>query len=240
MADLALVTADKLSVEQSVIQETQAAGEALTAGDLVTFDPATGKFVKADADASDADAPLMVALKSVSAGIGVTAIKKGVVDGFDLSALAYGQAVYLSKTAGKLATAVAGVNEVQTVTITGTPTGGTFTLSFRGEETAALAHNADGAAVQAALVALASIGAGGVTVSGSAGGPSTVTFTGALAGGNVPLLVLSDNSLTGGTDPDATIEAATGGVTQRKVGYVIPAAYTVLGSAYDKLLFVDC
>ena len=110
----------------------RSAGEALLAGDVVTFDPGTGKFVKADADASDAGAPLMVATKPVSAGIGVTAIKKGVVDGLDLSALAYGQAVYLSKTAGKLATAVAGVNEVQTVTITGTPTGGTFTLSNSG------------------------------------------------------------------------------------------------------------
>jgi hypothetical protein len=35
-------------------------------------------------------------------------------------------------------TAITAVNEVQTVTITGTPTGGTFTLSFKGYTTTAI------------------------------------------------------------------------------------------------------
>lgn len=67
---------------------------------------------------------------------------------------------------------------VKTVTITGTPTGGTFTLSFGGQTTSGIAYNATAAAVQSALVALSSVGAGNATVSGSAGGPYTVTFNG--------------------------------------------------------------
>ena len=63
-------------------------------------------------------------------------------------------------------------NEVQTVTITGTPTGGTWTLEFEGEVTSDLAYNAAASAVQAALEALPTIGAGNVTVSGSAEAPT--------------------------------------------------------------------
>jgi hypothetical protein len=78
------------------------------------------------------------------------------------------------------------VNEVQTVTVTNAATT-TFMLTFGAYTTAAIP--ADGtetaAQVQTALQALASIGAGNVTVTGSAGGPFTVTFVGALAGTNV-------------------------------------------------------
>ena len=40
-------------------------------------------------------------------------------------------------------------DEVQTVTITGGPTGGTFTLTWGGQTTAAIAYNATAATVQA-------------------------------------------------------------------------------------------
>lgn len=57
------------------------------------------------------------------------------------------------------------------------PTNGTFTLTFGGDTTSALAHNATPAQVQTALNALASItSAGGVTVSGIEGGPYQVAF----------------------------------------------------------------
>ena len=48
----------------------------------------------------------------------------------------------------------AGANEVQTISITGSPTGGTFTLSFAGQTTAPIAYNASAATVVAALQAL--------------------------------------------------------------------------------------
>jgi HK97 family phage major capsid protein len=63
-------------------------------------------------------------------------------------------------------------NEVQTVTITGSATGGTFTLTFRGATTSGLAYNAAAATVQTALQGLSTIGSGNATVSGSAGGPT--------------------------------------------------------------------
>src|SRR5689334_9864595 len=73
-----------------------------------------------------------------------------------------------------------GVTEVQTITVTGTPTGGTFKLAALGQTTAAIAYNANAAAVQAALRALSRVGA--VTVTGGAGPgtPWVVTFTGKL------------------------------------------------------------
>lgn len=91
-------------------------------------------------------------------------------------------------------------NEVQTVTITGSPTGGSYTLTFQGQTTGSIAHNAAAAAVQAALVALSNIGMGNVTVTGSTGGPYTCTFGGDLAQLNLPAMTATA-SLTGGTSP---------------------------------------
>lgn len=107
------------------------------------------------------------------------------------------------------ATLVAGVNDIQTLTITGTPTGGTFKLRFKGAVTATINHNANAAAIDSALEALATIGTGNVAVTGS--GPFTVTFGGDLAGELMPLLELDTNSLTGGSSPDVTIAHTTPG-----------------------------
>lgn len=64
----------------------------------------------------------------------------------------------------------------QTVTLTDV-TAGTFKLGVGDVETAAIAFNAVATAVQAALAAI--VGTGNVAVSGNAGGPWTVDFTGA-------------------------------------------------------------
>lgn len=97
----------------------------------------------------------------------------------------------------------AGVPEVQTVTITGAPTGGTFTLTLDGETTTAIAYNASAADVQAALEALSNVD--GVAVTGS--GPYVVTFAGYV---NVPQMTATA-SLTGGTTPGVTVATTTGG-----------------------------
>lgn len=107
-------------------------------------------------------------------------------------------------------------NRVQTVTLTGSPTGGTFTLTGGGATTGTIAFNASAATVQTAIRTL-----GGefsaATVSGSAGGPWTVTLNQGAAG-PVPL-ALGTNSLTGGTTPSVTIAAvAPTGTTLRAVG----------------------
>lgn len=91
----------------------------------------------------------------------------------------------------------AGTNEVQTVTIDAAVTGGTFTLSFENAETAGIAYNAAAATVQTALEGLLTIGSSNVSVTGSAGGPYTVTFQGDLAATDVELLVGDGSSLTG-------------------------------------------
>jgi hypothetical protein len=103
-------------------------------------------------------------------------------------------------------------NEVQTVTITGAPTGGSFTLTYSGQTTGAIAFDATAAAVAAALEGLSNIGAGDVT---TAGGPFpgtavTVEFTGALAGVNVAQMTAT-SSLTGGTSPAVTVSTVTEG-----------------------------
>lgn len=87
-----------------------------------------------------------------------------------------------------------------TVTITGTPTGGDFTLSLNGATTAPIAYNATGANVAAALNALSGVtGVSGITGSGSAGGPHTITLPG-------PGVLAGDGSgLTGGTTPSVTV-----------------------------------
>jgi hypothetical protein len=101
-------------------------------------------------------------------------------------------------------------NEVQTVTITGGPTGGTFTLTWSGQTTAAIAYNATAAAVQAALEALSNIAPGDVVVTGNAGGPYTLTWGGTQLGEDVAAPTAT-GSFTGGTTPGVTIATTTAG-----------------------------
>lgn len=109
---------------------------------------------------------------------------------------------------------VGGVSEVQTIATTGVPTGGTFTLKYRGQETAAIAYNAAASAIASALQALTNIGATGVTATGGIlPTPVAVAFAGPLANTDVFMLQLGTNSLTGGTAPTVTIAQTTQGIT---------------------------
>lgn len=104
----------------------------------------------------------------------------------------------------------AGVDEVQTVTIGGGPTGGTLTLTFGGQTTGNIAYNAAASAVEDALEAISSIGAGNIRVTGSAGGPYSVTFLRALGRQNVAQMTAA-HALTGGTSPSVAVATATAG-----------------------------
>ena len=122
----------------------------------------------------------------------------------------------LALDSGKQYTRYAGTSdEVQTVTITGGPTGGTFTLTYSGQTTAGIPYNASAAAVQTALENLSNIGVGDVVVTGGPGPgtPYTVTFGGALADTNVAQMTASGASLTGGTTPAVNVTTATAGGT---------------------------
>jgi hypothetical protein len=122
---------------------------------------------------------------------------------------------------------ISGANEVQTVTITGTPTGGTFTLAYWGQTTTAIAYNANAATVQAALEALPGIGVGNVAVTGGPGPgtPYVVTFQNALAGRDIAALT-AVGSFTGGASPAVAVTTTTPGgpaerfqITMASVGF---------------------
>jgi hypothetical protein len=100
-------------------------------------------------------------------------------------------------------------NEVQQFDL-GEASDGTFTITFAGETTAAIAYNANAAAVKAALEALSNIDPGDVTVTGGAlpGTAVVITFGGQYAGQDVPEITIADGSLTGAT---VTIETTTAG-----------------------------
>lgn len=105
------------------------------------------------------------------------------------------------------------VDEVQSVTITGDPTGGTFTLTYSGQTTAGIPFNASAAAVQSALVALSNIGTGDVIVTGPTDDVYLVTFTNAFQGTNVAQMTASAGGLTGGTSPGVTVATVTAGTS---------------------------
>lgn len=103
-------------------------------------------------------------------------------------------------------------SEVQTITITGTPTGGTFTLTFNGQTTAPIAYNATNTTVDTALEALSTVGAGNVVVTGGPGPgtPYVVTFSGTLAAQDVPAITAT-GSFTGGATPAIAVVTTTPG-----------------------------
>lgn len=83
-----------------------------------------------------------------------------------------------------------------TVTVAGAPTGGTYTLTVNGFQTAGIAFGAAAAVVATAINALSGVtGVAGVTATGSV----NLTFP-------VPVTLTGDGSgLTGGTDPGVTV-----------------------------------
>lgn len=120
-------------------------------------------------------------------------------------------------------------DEVQTLAITGVPTGGTYTLTFDGQTTAAITYNANAAAVTSALVALSNVASGDITVTGTY--PNfTVTYGGAYADTNVGPLTKT-SSLTGGTAPNVAIATTTD-------GYYAPKVVAESGGTYEAAPFV--
>lgn len=122
---------------------------------------------------------------------------------------------------------VDGVSEVQTLTIGGTPTGGTFKLrrsQITGPITWVSTNATLVAAIDAALEALAAIGVGGVVTAALSltAGIGTITLTFA-ATGPQPLIAVDTNNLTG-TSPTLAIALTTAGVTGTGGGQAGPGA----------------
>lgn len=160
---------------------------------------------------------------------------------------------------------VPATSEVQTVALTvnqGQTLGGTFTLTFDGETTGAIAYDANAAAVKAALEATASLNPGDITVvAGQAANSWVITFGGRFAGTDVAALTGSASSLTGtgaavgittGTAGGAVgsegagsetvrgvlrhaVDTGASGATTRYLGNLVVAGIL----KYDKLVGVD-
>lgn len=112
----------------------------------------------------------------------------------------------------------AAANESQLISFTGVPTGGTFKLEFDDGEvsnaTANITYSAGltAATIETALEALPNVEPADVTVTGSNGGPFTVTFAGQYAGQDIAMLIVLDEALTGGTTPHVVVTQSSGGV----------------------------
>lgn len=113
----------------------------------------------------------------------------------------------------------AGTNSIHTLTIGGTPTAGSFTITYDGQTTGAITWSATNstlvANIDAALEALTNIGTGGVvTATGTmTSGIGTITIT---AGVNLAKQVISTMTCTSsltGTSPTLGIAQTTPGVT---------------------------
>jgi hypothetical protein len=103
-------------------------------------------------------------------------------------------------------------NQAYSLTITGSPTGGTFAITVVVDgvsaTTSGLAYNANAAAIQTAIRALSNVGSGNANVTGS--GPFAIEFVSGLA--NTPVTLTADGALlTGGTSPAASVSTTAAG-----------------------------
>jgi hypothetical protein len=144
--------------------------------------------------------------------------------GLDAVATSAGGTVTLAGNAFNPTTSFRTISAVRELVLNGVPTGGTFTLTFNGQTTSAIAYNASAATIQAALVALNNIAPADIaSVSGSTlnAGPIVVTFATSFANRNLAELYVNNAGLTGGTSPHVKINAGgisltDGGLTQRR------------------------
>jgi hypothetical protein len=145
---------------------------------------------------------------------------------------------------------IGGVNEVQTLTVTGTPTGGSYTLTFSGQTTAAIPYNAAAADVRTALEALSNVRVGEVAV---AGGPhpgtaitvafggdyehtdvAQMTATGSFTGGSSPAIAVTTTTTSSLTSVVNGVSIASQVYANAAAGAAIP----VYPAQIDSLLFV--
>jgi hypothetical protein len=123
----------------------------------------------------------------------------------------------------------AGTDEVQTLTIGGTPTGGTFRLSYDGRKTTDIPWaNVNAtliASIDAALEALPNLGAGAV-----------VTAVGSMTAGiGTATILVERNDLTG-TAPTVAVAETTPGVDQTGRG---AAKGTLLADVTNGILYIN-
>lgn len=111
-------------------------------------------------------------------------------------------------------------NETQAITIDPATGNGTFTISFDGETTGEIDHDASAASIQSQLESLSTINAGDISVTGDlADGYVLVEFVGAQSETDVASLVVDSSNLVGGVAAQLTVnEGSDRAVKQRLFG----------------------
>ena len=103
MASIALSTADRIHVVESIEQMTLPTNAAITAGDTVTIAAATGLFALGDADGSGTLGIIYgIATRTVASGETLTAVRRGVLSGWDFTGVDYWVNVLAADTAGDI------------------------------------------------------------------------------------------------------------------------------------------
>jgi predicted RecA/RadA family phage recombinase len=100
--EIALKTADKVEVIQSYVQITGVALEAITAGAPVRIDPTAGTIRNGNGSDMTEGKIFGIATRTAAAGEAITVLRRGIMDGFDLSALNYGVTIYASDTDARI------------------------------------------------------------------------------------------------------------------------------------------
>jgi len=129
--------------------------------------------------------------------------------------------------------------EVVTLTDVNDPNGGTFKLTFGGQETAALAYDVNSVVLDAALEALSSIGADEVVCSGGPlpDTPMVITFDEGLGYQNVGAITLTTNALTATTTGKTASYLIT--VTTAGDGLVYSSSIAAIQAALEAMSNVD-
>jgi uncharacterized phage protein gp47/JayE len=99
-----------------------------------------------------------------------------------------------------------GINEKQTLTFSAVPASGQFQITFDGQTTAAIAFNANNAAIQSALNALSNLS--GVIVSGSYATQILMEFAGSDGEKDQPLCTITGNTLEDGSSNPVSVVVA--------------------------------
>jgi hypothetical protein len=110
MADIAVAVAGKIDIVESIHQMTLPATEAIVAGAPVRIHT-DGKFTNANGTSTTENDLWGIATVSAAAGEPVTAVRRGVLDGFTFSQ-AYNAPIYVSDTDGRLGDAAGTASKV--------------------------------------------------------------------------------------------------------------------------------
>lgn len=114
-------------------------------------------------------------------------------------------------------------NAKQTLTETGTPTGGTFTIEYGGVVSGAIKYNATITELQEALIKMSNVATSeNVVVTSTESKPinekaAVVEFKGELGNLAQPLFVVNSTGLTGGATPKVTPTTTTPGTTAEEI-----------------------